>query len=76
MQMEEITQIRQRRNFADFTAMEFGQVWKRAKFELGDMLGENTPSYEDVCNAVEEVLQRHFILLKVGRCRLTLWNPC
>ena len=62
---EEIAAIRNRKDYASYTReVEFGAVWGKACFELGDMLLEGKPGHEQLKEDVENVLKRYFIELK------------
>lgn len=62
---EEIAKMRNRKDYFAFTReVEFGAVWGKACFELGDMLMEGKPGHEELKAAVEEVLKRYFVQIK------------
>jgi hypothetical protein len=62
---EEIAVMRKRKDpFAYTREVEFGEVWGKACFELGDLLLEGKAGHEELKAAVEEVLKRYFIEIK------------
>lgn len=67
---EEIAAMRNRKDYSAYAReVEFGAVWGKACFELGDMLLEGKDGHDALKAAVEEVLKRYFIELK-GTFRL------
>ena len=62
---EEIAAVRNRKDYSAYTReVEFGAVWGKACFELGDMLLEGKDGHDQLKEDVENVLKRYFIELK------------
>lgn len=62
---EEIAVTRKRKDYSAYAReVEFGAVWGKACFELGDLLLEGKDGYDALKAAVEDVLKRYFVELK------------